>query len=67
MRLRYLGKTASSGVTGCEALYETDRGTYVVQGKVVTDPKAIADLRDLADDETCVEVPPDVLRLINRD
>lgn len=63
MRLTHLGKTTDSGKNGCPALYATDRGTYVVQGKVVTDPAAIADLRDLADDESYVEVPADVLRL----
>jgi hypothetical protein len=63
MRLIYLGKTADSGKNGCPALYATDRGTYVVQGKVVTDPDAVADLRELADDESFVEVPADVLRL----
>lgn len=63
MRLTYLGKTTDSGKNGCPALYATDRGTYVVQGRVVTDPDAIADLRDLADDESYIEVPADVLRL----
>jgi hypothetical protein len=62
MRLTYLGKTNDSGKNGCPALYRTDRGTYVVQGKIVTDPDALADLRQLAGDETCVEVPADVLR-----
>jgi hypothetical protein len=33
MRLRYLGKTAGSADGKCEALYATDRGTFVVQGK----------------------------------
>jgi hypothetical protein len=50
-------------VGACPALYATDRGTYVIQGKVVTDPAALADLRDLAIDETAFEVPPAVLRL----
>jgi len=63
MRLRYLGKTANSGVKGCPALYATDRGTFVVQGKIVTDSEALADLRDVAADETFVEVPADVVRL----
>lgn len=66
MRLRYLGKTAGSAEGSCEALYVTDRGTFGVQGKVVTDPAALADARDLADDECLVEVPPDVLRLAER-
>ncbi len=66
MRLRYLGKTASSDEGNCEALYATDRGTFGVQGKIVTDPEALADVRDLADDECLVEVPSDVLRLAER-
>jgi len=41
--LRYLGKTVESIEGKCEALYVTDRGTFVVQGKVVTDAQAIAD------------------------
>ncbi len=63
MRLTYLGKTSDSGKNGCPALYATDRGTFVVQGKIVTDPDALADLRDLPPDETIVEVPADVLQL----
>lgn len=66
MRLTYLGKTGTSDVENCPALYATDRGTFVVQGKRVTDPEAIADLRNLADDEFYVEVPADVLGLADR-
>jgi hypothetical protein len=66
MRLSYLGKMKGSGKNGCPALYATDRGTFVVQGKIVLDPEAIADLREVAADETYVEVPADVLRLIDR-
>lgn len=66
MRLHYLGKTAGSDIDDCPALYATDRGTFVVQGKRVTDPQAIADLRNIGDDEFYVEVPPDVLRLAER-
>lgn len=66
MRLRYIGKTAESEKIGCPALYARDRGSFVVQGKMVTDPQAIADLRDLANDEFYVEVPADVLRLAER-
>ncbi|MBB4915718.1 hypothetical protein [Streptosporangium saharense] len=61
MRLTLLG--TSSGKTGCPALYATDRGTFVVQGKYVTDPEAIADLVDLRDDEFYVEVPADLFDL----
>jgi len=61
MRLRLLG--TSSGHTGCPALYATDRDTYVVQGKLVTDVEAIADLVDVRADEFYVEVPKALLRL----
>jgi hypothetical protein len=63
MRLTYLGKTRGSNEGQCPALYKTDRGTAVVQGKQITDPEALADLRDLAPDEIAVEVPWDVLDL----
>ncbi|GAA4182574.1 hypothetical protein GCM10022252_08680 [Streptosporangium oxazolinicum] len=59
MRLTLLG--TSSGKSGCPALYATDRGTYVVQGKRVTDQEAIADLVGLQDDEFYVEVPAHLL------
>jgi hypothetical protein len=57
MRLTHLGTTSSNN--GCPNLYATDRGTYLVQGKIVTDPEALAVLRDrgLPDHETVVEVP----------
>lgn len=66
MQLRYLGKTGSSPTDECPALYATDRGTCVVQGKIVTDPEAIAGTRQLGEDESFVEVPAHVLRLIDR-
>lgn len=66
MRLRYLGKTAGSEDDQCEALYATDRGSFVVQGKIITDPQALADVHYIAADETVVEVPIDVLRLVDR-
>jgi hypothetical protein len=61
MRLRLPG--TSSGKNGCPALYATDRGTYVVQGKLVLDTEAIALLADVRDDEFYVEIPADLLHL----
>lgn len=61
MRLRYIGKDRSSQIKECPALYATDRGTYVVQGWRVDDPQALADTRDVAPNETFVEVPASVL------
>lgn len=59
MRLTLLG--TSSGSDGCPALYATDRGTYVVQGKLVHDQEAIADLVDVREDEFYVEIPANLL------
>lgn len=61
MKLTFIRKTRLSGDSNCPALYHTDRGTFVVQGKRVTDPDALAQARDLASDELLVEVPSDVL------
>ena len=57
MELTFLGTTSNSG--SCPNLYETDRGTYVVQGSKVTDPEALAALhaRGLPEHETAVEIP----------
>ena len=60
MKLRLLG--TSSGKNGCPALYATDRGTFVVQGKLVTDEEAVAALVDVREDEFYVEIPKDLLR-----
>jgi hypothetical protein len=62
MKLHLLG--TSSGKDGCPALYATDRDTYVVQGKLITDPEAIASLVDVRGDETYVEIPKDLLRFV---
>ncbi|MGW0805283.1 hypothetical protein [Nonomuraea sp. NPDC002799] len=62
MKLRFLGTTSDGG--SCPTLYETDRGTFVVQGDRVTDPEALAELaaRGLPDHETAVEVRPELLK-----
>ncbi|HLU73360.1 MAG TPA: hypothetical protein VKZ82_14310 [Nonomuraea sp.] len=59
MRMRFLGSTSEAGA--CPTLYETDRGTIVVQGLQVTDAQALADLRDVLDGETAVEVPRELI------
>ena len=59
MRLTFIGTNSSGG--NCPAVYATDRGTVVVQGWKVEDRDALADLRDLADNETAVEIPRELL------
>jgi hypothetical protein len=58
-KLMFLWKDGNSGGGGCPALYETDGG-YVVQG-VKLDDETRAQLRQLADNETAVFVPANVL------
>ncbi|GAA4560180.1 hypothetical protein [Planotetraspora kaengkrachanensis] len=64
MRLRFLGSTSESGA--CPSLYETDRGTIVVQGLELVDHDARGDLRHVLDGETAVEVPRELLVEIAR-
>ncbi|MEO3791410.1 hypothetical protein ABGB14_14500 [Nonomuraea sp. B10E15] len=64
MRMRFLGSTSEAGA--CPTLYETDRGTIVVQGLQVTDAEALADLRDVLDGEGAVEVPRELITEIAR-
>ena len=67
MQLTFLGTT--SGTDSCPNLYETDRGTYVVQGYKITDPDALAQLRarGLPDSETAVEIPKALVEFAPKD
>ncbi|WP_027945947.1 hypothetical protein [Amycolatopsis taiwanensis] len=64
MRVRFVGST--SGNTGCPTVYATDRDTYLVQGSIVTDEEALAELRrhgnGIPDHETVVEIPKDLVK-----
>lgn len=64
MRLRFLGTNSEQGT--CPAVYETDRGTIAVQGKVVSDPEALGDAVNLAGDEVIIEIPRDLLPFFPR-
>lgn len=59
MHIEYLWKDTNSGGGGCPAIYRAPGG-YVVQG-VTLDEETRAQLRDLADGETAVYVPANVL------
>jgi hypothetical protein len=59
-RLRFIG--TDSKVDNCPALYEDmDTGEVLVQGKRVTDPKDVAQFRNVAEDEGFVVVPRQLL------
>ena len=62
MKLTFRGTSSSNG--SCPSVYETDRGTLVVQGYRVTDPEALAALRagGLPDHEDAVEIPLQLLQ-----
>lgn len=60
MRLVFSGTNSGGG--GCPAVYETDRGTVVVQGwKIDRQDEAYEDARHLAENEELVEVPRELL------
>lgn len=60
MELEFIRKWGDSGTGNCPALYRATNGNYVVQGWKL-DEATRANLRDLADNETAVEVPADVI------
>jgi hypothetical protein len=66
VRLTFLGTTSDTG--NCPTAWETDRGTYLVQGSRVTDPEALDALRaqgnGIPDYETVVEIPKDLARYL---
>jgi len=59
-----LRKLAGCSGGTCPAVFATDRGTYVVQGAIVTDPEALAAM-NLPAHETAVEVPASLLASLN--
>jgi hypothetical protein len=60
MKIEFIRKTDSSGTGNCPAIYKADNGNYVIQGWTI-DADTRAQLRDLADNETAIEVPADVI------
>jgi len=56
MQLMFVGKDPESNPTGSPTVYRTDRGSWVVQGWVVTDPEALPQMA-IPDGETAVEIP----------
>lgn len=64
MHLTFLGKDSQPNQS--PTLYASDRGSYVVQGWIVTDP-AIIDYLAVPDTETIVEVPAKLLSHLAKD
>lgn len=61
MKLTLLGKDSTPNDS--PTLYASDRETYLVQGYVVTDPDALAQMR-IPEGETVVEVPVRLMRYL---
>ncbi len=59
MRITYLRDTSPTRNT-CPTLYATDRGTFIVQGKLVFDPRVVGSF-GLLPGEAIVEVPTRLL------
>lgn len=64
MRLTFLGKESIPDQS--PTLYATDRGSYVVQGWIVTDPQVLAMIA-VPEDETIVEVPAKLMVHLAKD
>jgi hypothetical protein len=64
MRLTFLGK--ESQPSDSPTLFATDRGSYVVQGWIVTDPEILA-MIVISDGEAVVEVPAALMAHLAKD
>jgi hypothetical protein len=65
MHVKFLGKDPESQVGNSPTLFatdRTDRKTYIVQGWIVNDPEALAELGDIPAGEAIIEIPADILR-----
>jgi hypothetical protein len=56
MRLTLIAGDPDSVPDNSPTLYRTDRGSWVIQGWVVTDPEALSAMK-IPDGESCVEIP----------
>ena len=65
MQLTFIGKDPGSNPTGSPTVYRTDRGSWVVQGWVVTDPDALASM-SIPEGETAVEIPDRMLQFFRQ-
>ena len=66
MRARFPGKDPESQEGNSPTLFATDRTdrvTYLAQGWKVVDPQALADVGDVPDHETLIEIPEEVIKM----
>lgn len=65
MRLTLIGSDPDSNPTGSPTVYRSDRSTWIVQGWVVSDPEALAQM-DIPDGETAVEIPDRIVPFLRQ-
>jgi len=65
MHLTLIGKDPDSNPTGSPTVYRTDRGSWVVQGWILTDPEALAQM-DIPEQETAVEIPDRIVHFFQQ-
>ena len=65
MRLTLIAGDPNSVPDNSPTLYRTDRGSWVIQGWVVSDPEALAAMR-IPDGETCVEIPDRMIQFFTQ-
>jgi hypothetical protein len=66
MRAKFLGKDPNSQGGQSPTLFATDRTdrvTFIAQGWKVTDPQVLADIGDVPEHETLIEIPEEVLKM----
>lgn len=63
MRLTFVCKDPESQPGDCPSFYRTDEGSWIVQGWRRDDPEITAQLRNLKEDETFLEIPDRLVRL----
>jgi hypothetical protein len=66
MRLTFIGKDPDSNPTGSPTVYRTDRGSWIVQGWIVSDAAAL-DQMDIPAGETAVEIPDRMLEFFRQE
>jgi hypothetical protein len=65
MRLTLIGKDPESNPTGSPTVYRTDHASWVVQGWVVTDVAALAQM-EIPKGEGCVEIPDRLIQFFGQ-
>jgi len=66
MRLTLIGKDPESNPTGSPTVYRTDRETWIVQGRNVTDPATLSQM-SIPAGETAVEIPDRMIQFFGQE